>query len=72
MIETAQLLLIATTVLITFAFVGYVAAFVFAKQAVKSKVTVAVGTDGLGAEDSPAAPTTPSAPAKGAGRGVVW
>jgi len=72
MIETAQLLLIATTVLITFAFVGYVAAFVFAKQAVKSKVTVAVGTDGLGAEAPPAAPTTPSAPAKGAGRGVVW
>lgn len=68
MIETAQLLLIATTVLITFSFVGYVAAFFFAKQAVRQTATVTVGAAGDAAPDAPRASTS----ARAGGRGVVW
>lgn len=73
MLETAQLLLIATTVLITFSFVGYVAAFVFARQAsataVRGRATVTVGAGG--SASGPEAPAKSAARPKG-GRGLVW
>lgn len=73
MIETAQLLLIATTVLVTFSFVGYVAAFVFARQAknAAARTAATVGAGAPAAADAAPPPPKPGRPAKG-GRGVVW
>lgn len=73
MIETAQLLLIATTVLVTFSFVGYVAAFVFARQAknAAARTAATVGAEAPAAADAAPPPPKPGKPAKG-GRGVVW
>ena len=46
MLETSQALLIATTVLILFAFVGYVSATIFARRAVKERSRVMAGAGG--------------------------
>lgn len=69
MLETSQLLLIATTVLIGGSFVAYVSAFILSKRAVRVGAVEPVSV-GAGAPSRPAAPRVAVGAKKS--HGVVW
>lgn len=77
MLNVSQALLLATTVLITFALVAYVVAVLTARAgkrqtaAVKASLSPANTEQAEGAK-SGAAPSTPTRPATKPGRGVTW
>ncbi len=73
MLETAQLLLIATTVLITFSFVGYVAAFLLVRRTpAAARVTAAIAVGAEGASQGTASQSVPGLARPQSRRDLVW